>query len=402
MRRSRSAPPASTWRWTISATSPSSTRCSTGTEGGGSGQRQLSLTTASTFGAGGPELAELLRQRVEARLAVTAAIGAGGTGQVDLDPAWLSGLAADLPDRFRATPASHCLIVQADDGLLVVNDCHAGRGLLGMRFLGHDRALGGRAHLRTAEHVRQVFGGPHRLVEDRGLHQANINHRIQVLDDVISPEGWLGLRLVHDAATDALTLVDGDGAPVRPVTLGMKWTDMMPAPLRIAMWLVDSGLVPVDLHERAHQLEATASPRTVTHPRIRAGQVIMQRRRWFPGADFPAPGGTDADYLVAVTRWRAEHDVAEQVVAKTPEARVFGRATEPLGDYLAQRRKEKPQYLDLASALYVRTLPKLIERRSAGYLEEAVPAVRDGVHAQEWAIELDRPGRGYFTKGSTR
>jgi hypothetical protein len=341
-------------------------------------------------------LRELLRQRAVARAAVVEAVTGSGDDIV-LDPRWLAGLAADLPGGFRATPASHCLIVQPADRLLVVNDCHAGRGLLGMRFLGHDRALGGTAAVRAGNHVRQQFGGSHRLLEDRGLHSANINHRIQVLEDSITAEQWIGVRLAHDRATDTLHLFDRDGAPVHPVTLGMKWTDMMPAPLRIAMWLVDSGLVAVDVHERSAQLEATAAPQTVTHPRVRAGRVVMQRRRWFPGEDLPTPGGSDAEFLLRMTEWRAAHGVPDQVVIKTPEARIFGRATEPLGDYLAQRRKEKPQYLDLASALYVRTLPKLIERRSAGYFEEALPAPRDGAHAHEWAIEYDRPAHGRFS-----
>jgi len=61
------------------------------------------------------------------------------------------------------------------------------------------------------------------------------------------------------------------------------------------------------------------------------------------------------------------------------------------------RRREKPQYIDLASALTVRVLPRLLERRAVGsYLEEALPGVRQGRHATEWIIEFDRPAGARF------
>ncbi|MFD0574080.1 hypothetical protein ACFQ0T_38790 [Kitasatospora gansuensis] len=64
-------------------------------------------------------------------------------------------------------------------------------------------------------------------------------------------------------------------------------------------------------------------------------------------------------------------------------------AAAALTRYLRARSREKPQYLDLGSALMVRVLPKFLERRGPGFFEEALPGVRSGVTAGEWLLEYD-------------
>jgi hypothetical protein len=68
-------------------------------------------------------------------------------------------------------------------------------------------------------------------------------------------------------------------------------------------------------------------------------------------------------------------------------------------DLQAHRRRQKPQYVDLASALSVRVLPRLADRRGVGHLEETLPAVADGPHAIEWIVEISRPAGGRFEYG---
>lgn len=129
------------------------------------------------------------------------------------------------------------------------------------------------------------------------------------------------------------------------------------------------------------------------------GQVVLQRRRWYPGADFPsAPGPTEAaEHLVDLTAWRAVHAVPDEVVIKTGSDRAAPARIPAGGGRPAQWRPEKPQYADLASALAVRALPWFLERRSPGsYLEEALPGVHRGRHAFEWVIEFDRPAGARF------
>ncbi|HTZ45653.1 MAG TPA: lantibiotic dehydratase [Jatrophihabitans sp.] len=367
-------------------------------------RREAALTadTVAEYGPADGSLATLLRLREDAETVLTGRVREHqGPEAVEFDPGWLAEFAAGLPDRFRAPAVSYSLLVQAVGGELVVNDCYPGHGILAARFLAADRTLGGAAIDRLGQRVRSLYGADgQQLLEDRGLHGANINARAAVLAEHMTPQHWVGVRLVHEASTDRLHLLDRDGAPIQPLVLGMKWIELMPAPLRIAMWLVESGRVLVDPIEWAHRARADAEP-TTAYPRLRAGRVTLQRARWYPGADFPAAPqpGQDAAYLMDINAWRSAHGVPEQVVAKTPLGRWPHDLTQAAGSYVQGRRREKPQYVDLASALMVRSLPRMVERRGSGYFEEALPAVRNGVHATEWAIELDRPAFGRFAIG---
>lgn len=73
-----------------------------------------------------------------------------------------------------------------------------------------------------------------------------------------------------------------------------------------------------------------------------------------------------------------------------------GRAT-------GEGRKKKPQYVDLASALSVRVLPRMVERGEAAYVEESLPRVADSPHALEWIVDIGRaPGGPFQYGGKTR
>jgi hypothetical protein len=366
-------------------------------------ESELNADNLAEHGPADGSLASLHRLRAAAESALVERLREhAGPGVLDLEPGWLAGFAAELPDRFRAQAASYALLVQAVEGELVINDCYPGHGILAARFLAADRTFGGDATSRLGRRVRSLFGADGlQLLEDRGLHGANINHRAAVVEQEMSPQRWVGVRLVHNAGTDSLELIDRDGTPIQPLVLGMKWIELMPAPMRIAMWLVDSGRVLMDPIELAHRAQAGAEP-TIGYPRVRAGKVTLQRARWYPGLDFPAAPqpGQDAAYLMDINAWRSAHGVPEQIMAKTPVGRWPQDANPAAGNYLQGRRREKPQYVDLASALMVRNLPRMVERRGSGYFEEALPAVRNGVHATEWAIELDRPAFGRFASGA--
>ncbi|MFI9273545.1 lantibiotic dehydratase [Kitasatospora sp. NPDC052896] len=359
-------------------------------------------------GMAGPRdgsLAQLLKLRATAVRTIAERIARHRAEQpqaeeLALAPDLLTELASALPERFRRPSASYGLTVQPVAGRLVLNGCFPGHGLLGMRFLGADRDLGGRAADSIARRATAVLSADGIApCEDRGLHGFNINHRIPLLERTVTPEGWLGIRLAHDPVRDELVLLDADGARVRPVTLGMRWQELHPAPLRIATLLADTSPVAVDAFGW-EKPPVTGSPqRTAATPRLTVGQVVLQRRRWYPGADFPsAPGPADAaQYLVDLTAWRAVHGVPDQVMIKTaPDPAALAR-TPGSGGQPAQWRPEKPQYADLASALAVRALPWFLERRSPGsYLEEALPGVHQGRHAVEWVIEFDRPAGARF------
>jgi hypothetical protein len=71
---------------------------------------------------------------------------------------------------------------------------------------------------------------------------------------------------------------------------------------------------------------------------------------------------------------------------------------------LAGDRASKPQYVDLASALCSRVLPRMMDRREAratggSYIEEALPAVADDTFASEWVVEVARRSMACFEYG---
>ncbi|WP_344445616.1 lantibiotic dehydratase [Kitasatospora nipponensis] len=362
---------------------------------------------AREFGPRDGSLPRLLELRARAVRAVAERIARHRTErpraeELALESGLLAELAAALPERFRRSAASYGLLVQPVGGRLVLNGCYPGHGQLGMRFLGADRELGGRAAESVARRAAALFsadGAEPR--EDRELHGVNINHRIPLLERSVTPEEWLGIRLAHDPVLDELLLLDADGVRVRPVTLGMRWPDLHPAPLRLATWLADTSRVMVESlgWEAAPTGDAPPPERTVATPRLTVGQVVLQRRRWYPGPDFPAAPGPEgpAGHLVDLTVWRALSGVPDEVVIKTGFDAVAVARSMATGAQPTNRRPTKPQYVDLASALGVRALPRFLDRRPPGsYLEEALPGVRRGRHAVEWVIELDRPAGARF------
>lgn len=375
-------------------------------------QNRLDETTAAEYGPADGSLAALLRIRGDAAAALgTRLTAARGEPELSCEPDWFAGLVSTLPDRFARDAASYVMLVQPVAGRLVLNGCYPGHGQLTTRFLGRRDPRDGDPEL-LRRRLELLYGSDgHALAEDRGLHGSNLNHRMPVIERTMTASDWAAARLVHDPIEDRLRLLDRDGAPIRVLSLGMKWIDAQPAPLLLAVWLHGPSLVAFDPVERAHRARtdwAAATDPTAAYPRLVAGQCVLQRRRWYPGADLPAPvqPADEVDDLITVTAWRARHDVPEQIVIKTPlrtprlvredDEQQDSAARARIREMVAERQREKPQYVDLASALMVRVLPKLVERRRLGFFEEALPAVRTGVHAAEWAIELDhlptRPG----------
>ena len=364
---------------------------------------------AADFGPADGSLQALISVRANALEQVTTVLAGDDRDEVRVDAGWLASLTDGLPARFRATPASHALLVQPVDGRLVLGECYPGRGLLAARFLGADRQLGGDAAQRTGRRIEQLLGADGSVVyEDHELYNSNINHRIPLLANQITPEQWAGIRLVHDAHTETVGLVDADGAAIRVLSLGMKWSELLPEPLRIAMWLADTDRIITDPLTWLRSSRPTGSAGTQRYPRLVAGQVVVARRRWYPGEDFDAAlagaagaePGREAEQLIRLARWRAAHQVPEEVVVKTPLMGTLnhGDPDETRG-YVAGRRRDKPQYVDLGSALMTRVLPRLMQRRDESYLEEALPAVRRGARALEWVVEFDRPAGGRFQVG---
>ncbi|MGH9126020.1 MAG: lantibiotic dehydratase [Acidimicrobiales bacterium] len=371
------------------------------------GERHLTESPDGLAGPSDGSVQRLTKLRDEVVGALADDLSAVDTGQVELawSPDRVADLVSGLPECFRQDPASYAMVVQPDGEQLVLNDAYAGHGPMLSRFLHADALRGGDAKARLGERLAHLYGNG-RLVEDRSCHGVGINVHPPILADSLDPAAWQRLELAHDTDSDSIAIVDEDGMPVRVLSLGAQLPELFPYPVRLASWLCSSGRVVLDLVDKVHRRLRLSGPGpgpTVAYPRLCVGRVTLSRRRWYPGADFPAaPDSPDeAGYLLAVTAWRACHLVPAEVVLKSVfDGPVLWESlveSGPRERFFELRSQSKPQYVDLASAVMTRVLPRLLERRPPGIVEEARPAMGAGGHAAEWMIELARPaGRSHF------
>ena len=346
------------------------------------------------------------------RRTVTDVVGAGLTKAVASGEPELALSATDavdltmaLPERFRRDRLSYGVLVQQAGDRLVCNDGLPGYGMLYARFLDADRRLGGAALPYVARRLAAQYGWDgNRVLEDLGLHRLNVNAHPPVLPDGLRPDDWFSLRLAHDTDTDTLHIEDADGRRARVLPLGTGHPGLFPPPLSVAAGLIISGRLYNSLPSTWHQATPWDGQATRTCPRMSVGDVVLARRRWYGGAEFAEVAATPAEHdrLFAVTAWRDRHDVPDEIVIKTTPEEEGPRAV-GAPEAQARRLRQKPQYVDLASALSVRVLPRMLERRTEDsgveYLEEALPSVVDGTYATEWVVEIDRRPGGLFEYG---
>ncbi|KWT63925.1 hypothetical protein ADL21_00830 [Streptomyces albus subsp. albus] len=369
-------------------------------------RREVSLDaeSAGEFGPRDGSLAALHRLRAETLAEIYSDLDArAGDEEVRWSAAELAERVARLPERFLHRPAAHAVVFQPTGGDIVWNDAYAGHSMLLSRFL-PDGTPAGPVDASSARLVRDRLhrlyspdGVP--LLEDRGLHGVNVNRHPPVLDDALSVDDWYGLQLCHDTDTDDLHLATPDGQRVRVLSLGSEWPELFPYPLRLASWLTNSGRLILDLASEWCQARPPAGDGTRRVPRLRASKIVLQRQRWYPGTDFPTLEGDTAATMAALVRWRARHGVPDQVFWKSPLPESFFNELED-GDvrehFFQDRRRNKPQYVDLSSVLMGRSLRRFLHRRDAGYVEEALPRAETTRHAFEWVAELGRPAFGQF------
>ncbi len=316
------------------------------------GRRALLLTPGNSdeFGPADGSLTELLSARATARTALRKAGSPAdycAVGDaVRLDAAALVALADGLPDRMSRPPAGYTLAVRPLGGQLWLDDVWPG----------------------TPQ--------PHRtgltVVEDSGSTAFGADDAQPLTVAEFGPLEWLGAVLEHDPDRDELRLLHPDGYPVQVVSAAMAYPDRLPPPLKLAYWL--HGTSRVELDPLQLRTSRRAVGETVGTPRVYAGDVVLQRTRWYPGIDLSSLD------LAQLTRWRVEHGVPATARAVSP------MATDPIPGYPGQGRPARaPRSVDFGGTL-------LADGRldPGGYLTEEVPA-GDGP-AVQWLIEYDRDG----------
>ncbi|MFC1430208.1 lantibiotic dehydratase [Streptacidiphilus sp. N1-3] len=333
---------------------------------------------------------------------IDAAHGAG-SGDAVLPADLVRGLGDRLPRWMVQRPLSYSYFLQRGtaDGLLCVNHVYGGWGRFTSRFLG---SMAPEAGAEVARQIRRGLGEGARAVQVRPVGGFNANlHPLLVPDEIGPDRRWTSIGepevdLVHDEASDQVRLRLRATGELLEVLYGGFLAPIM-LPRRIAPLLSDHPNGVVDFASLLPRSSSEApGGRVVRTPRLRHRHLVLQRRRWhLPAgvvralrADLAAEQGIP---VAATARWRALLELPEQLFLHPAPAPLDGNATE---DFLTRLGRPKPQFVDLGSALHLRSLAKWLSRHPGGaVLEEALPAPggRDvAARAVELVVETYREG----------
>ncbi|MYN04199.1 hypothetical protein GTP41_19070 [Pseudoduganella sp. DS3] len=307
-----------------------------------------------------------------------------------LDPSWCRAQAEHLPAPVRRRGVSQVFFGQRTDNDaaprgFVLNRVYGGSSMLLSRFLDElpEDELDG---------VRRYIGrrAPHgKYLELPGVFGFNGNLHPRLSDgEVLLPGAQPGragvarhslaaLRLVYNAATDRLDVLDAGGVAHELYYFGFLQVRNLPAPYR---WLARNASPVPELWQLLHQHVAGSDSEVVQLPRVASGTVVVARRTWIiPRTCWPDPHGPLPAFARAVHALRCRQGLPNQVFA---------------------RFDGKPFYLDLGSPPHLRLLAAALRSSSAAAcIQEALPAPGSGTvrwqgrdHVAEMQIEMTLPG----------
>ncbi|WP_393916411.1 lantibiotic dehydratase [Halostreptopolyspora alba] len=315
-----------------------------------------------------PSVREVYRMREEASVRIRDT-SVDRSGARELDPEDLERMVASWPEYVRPVGSAACYVQE------LPGDDRSGVVLNGIT-VGYDRWAS-----RIRRLLEQAEGSPNaalagrgppgngtiELVEVGGAFGSALNLRAAVTDRELDYPGVGPLRpperrvaprdlvVTYDSATGVLELRrDDDGTLVRPLHLGTQAEHLLPSALRF--------LVSV-FGEPSHVLNAGWSPfadPTVwgtddggkgpgRMPRVRLGRVVVAREaHYMPAGGVPLrnKGEAEADHLLRVVRWLAEHGLPERCYARVLD---IARGRSGAGPDPAKSRK--PMFVDFANQL---------------------------------------------------
>ncbi|MEV6737212.1 lantibiotic dehydratase [Streptomyces sp. NPDC051104] len=291
-----------------------------------------------------------------------------------------------VPAWARCDTASYGVMMQHGDGLWVCNNIYGGLGATYARFL-HLDASAGRATAHLRARLRNHFGAG--VAEDRHAHGFNTGVHPRLLDEVMGPQDWADATLVDEKGPGRLRLETRRA--LRPVVVTSTRWDLLAAPSRIALWLQGGGLISCafdQFHRAARRSDASGGVLAV--PRLRYRDVVLQRRRWYlpdltPLTD--AARGAEPD-LRRLAETMARHGMPRQLFCK--DLPPWHDEENPVPDLTVRPAAlTKPQYVDTASALTLRSLAKTAREFTRPFVEECQPVPVEGRHVREITYEFD-------------
>lgn len=324
------------------------------------------------------------------RMADRAAAGIGPESELRLDDAFLDAVTAHLPKQQPAVRSLSFFLQLAGTArapLAVVNRVYSGLTLMFSRF----------AHLLDAElpatlrdTLEETAPDGAVFAELRGGYDAtNLNlHPVVTPYELVCP-GETSFRpageqlpvedlvIEHDAGTDRLLLRSRRlGKEVIPVYLGFLLPMALPEVQQVLLNFSPTHLVQLDLWSGT----GLAGEGAAALPRIRLGDLVLQRRTWrIPPDELPAhpAGADDAARLLSWRRWQRERGLPRRVFA-------------------ALGGEHKPQYVDFDSQMCVNLLETAARgTTSTVVLTEMLPGpdaltvgAGDGVRVGELTVEM--------------
>lgn len=330
-----------------------------------------------------------------------------GADELVLDEDFIDAIAARVPPTGGSLePRCFFLQVGQDTGgpLAVLNRAYSGLTLQFSRF-GHCLARGDaglidglRAHLAAICPDDAVFA------EVKGGYETtNLNLHAPVTPYEIVGPGDLSFRpgheqlpmedlFIEDSADGRLKLRSRLlGREVIPVYLGFLLPLALPEMQRLLLTFSYTTMARIDMWGGTDEPIGEAS--IGGHPRLRYGNLVIQRRLWKSRTDRlprPAQDRGDADHLLDWVRWHRENGLPRQV---------FVTASQPTGDGEDPPvfASGKPQFIDFDSHLSLMLLDDIV--RTAGErvvftemlpdLENLWPYAGGGAYVSELTVEMD-------------
>jgi hypothetical protein len=303
---------------------------------------------------------------------------------VPVDPQVLAKLAASWPAHVRAPHSVCCYGQELPGPRFVLNTVRTGYGWGITRI----------EHLLTAAGVTVPVRVPGSdadvaLAECRAAFGSQLNQRAAAVPHVLDyPGGEPGgqppadLWVRHDPATGRLLLCDHGGREVRPLALGMLVAYALPPALRFLVAVFGEPQTAFAPNPDWDDVGWRAPVDGVRRrPRLEAGRVVLARAGWrMPAAQVPAraKGQSDAEFLLALARWRDRHGIPRRCFVRTTGRRDASR---------------KPVYVDFASWHLLPSLPARTD--ATAVFEEALPDPADapgygghGHRVTEYVFEL--------------
>jgi hypothetical protein len=359
--------------------------------------------------------AELVRDGHEAMRLHPAAVAFDMTGPTETLAASpvaevreLVGLIAEvrraLPDRRRiekvldASPSwvrpagSVAVYAQHDGGQLIVNAVNSGFG----RARSQVRRL-----LRHVTDdplpVDTAYPGAPTYAEFPQTLATSLNQRELTLPDRLDypPPA----RLMVGVGDDGLPALFDNGSAVRPVHGGLSYERQLPPVM--ALLIEAFGENPILLRPDQplqHDASAGSGAGRVLHaPRLTIGHVVLRRASWVAQAGtLPrrAAGHSDADFLLTMTAWLAEHGIPPRFFVSVLRPRAIAAGA------LAGDRTRKPMYVDIGSPPLVRAFERLAgDPAGAAAFYEVAPEPQTAIvdhqgvpRVTEYVIELNCQG----------